>query len=166
MMTRILITGMSGTGKTSVIRELLARGHQAHDLDTLEWSHWVPAVPGDDLTPGQGEDWVWQLDKVRALLSRPTPLPLFVSGCAENMAELFPLLDAIVLLSAPVPTIMTRLAARTGCGYGHAEEERRKVAELIMAVEPLLRHSADFEIDTRQPVKATVDALFRFIGSR
>ena len=165
-MKRILITGMSGTGKTSVIRELLARGHQAYDLDTPEWSHWVPAAPGDDLTPAQGEDWVWQLDKVEALLSRSTPGPLSVSGCAENMAGLFPLFDAIVLLSAPLTTIMARLAARTGSGYGHAEEERRKVAALITAIEPLLRQSADFEIDTRQPVQATVDALLRFIEPR
>lgn len=165
-MKRILITGMSGTGKTSMIRELLARGHQAYDLDTPEWSHWVPAAPGDDLTPAQGEDWVWQLDKVEALLSRSTPGPLSVSGCAENMAGLFPLFDAIVLLSAPLPTIMARLAARTGSGYGHAEEERRKVAALITAIEPLLRQSADFEIDTRQPVQATVDALLRFIEPR
>ena len=165
-MKRILITGMSGTGKTSVIRELLARGHQAYDLDTPEWSHWVPAAPRDDLTPAQGEDWVWQLDKVEALLSRSTPGPLSVSGCAENMAGLFPLFDAIVLLSAPLPTIMARLAARTGSGYGHAEEERRKVAALITAIEPLLRQSADFEIDTRQPVQATVDALLRFIEPR
>jgi predicted GTPase len=35
-MKRILITGMSGTGKSSAIRELLARGHHAHDLDTPE----------------------------------------------------------------------------------------------------------------------------------
>ncbi|OCC03312.1 shikimate kinase [Labrys sp. WJW] len=165
-MKRILITGVSGTGKTSVIRELMARGHQAYDLDTPEWSHWVPAAPGDDLTPAQGEDWVWQLDKVEALLSRSTPGPLSVSGCAENMAGLFPLFDAIVLLSAPLPTIMARLAARAGSGYGHAEEERRKVAALITAIEPLLRQSADFEIDTRQPVQATVDALLRFIEPR
>ncbi|MBP0583150.1 shikimate kinase [Labrys sp. LIt4] len=165
-MKRVLITGMSGTGKTSVIRELLARGNQAHDLDTAEWSHWVAAAPGDDLTPGQGEDWVWQLDKVEALLSRPTPGPLFVSGCAENMPGVLHLFDAVVLLSAPLPTILARLAARTGSGYGHTEEERRKVAELIGTIEPLLRQSADFEIDTRQPVQATVDALLRFIELR
>lgn len=162
-MKRILITGMSGTGKTSVIRELLARGNEAHDLDTPEWSHWVPAAPGDDLTPGQGEDWVWQLDKVGALLSRSTPGPLFVSGCAENMVALLPKIDATILLSVPLATILARLAARTGGGYGHTEAERRKVAELVAVVEPLLRQSADFEIDTRQPVQATVDAIFRFM---
>jgi dephospho-CoA kinase len=30
-MKRVLITGMSGTGKSSVIQELSARGYQAHD---------------------------------------------------------------------------------------------------------------------------------------
>ena len=37
-MKRVLITGMSGGGKSSVIQELVARGYQAHDLDTPEWS--------------------------------------------------------------------------------------------------------------------------------
>jgi hypothetical protein len=38
---------------------------------------------------------------------------LFISGCAENMTRLFPLIDTIILLSAPLATIMERLAARS-----------------------------------------------------
>jgi GTPase SAR1 family protein len=38
-MARILITGMSGTGKSAVIIELMRRGYRAIDLDTSEWSH-------------------------------------------------------------------------------------------------------------------------------
>jgi dephospho-CoA kinase len=37
-MKRVLITGMSGTGKTAVVRELIARRYQAVDLDTPDWS--------------------------------------------------------------------------------------------------------------------------------
>jgi predicted ATPase len=44
-MKRVLITGMSGTGKSSVIQELAARGYRAHDLDTPEWSEWIDADP-------------------------------------------------------------------------------------------------------------------------
>lgn len=44
-MKRVLITGMSGTGKSAVIRELAARGFRAVDIDTPEWSHWVDASP-------------------------------------------------------------------------------------------------------------------------
>ncbi len=167
-MKRILITGMSGTGKTTVIRELVARGYRAHDLDTPEWSQWVDADPSDTLTPGAGKDWVWREDRVRALLSSGhkdgTMLDgtmLFVSGCAENMNRLFPLIDKVILLSAPIATIMERLAARDADGYGSAPDERRKVSDLISAIEPLLRKSADHEIDTRRPVAATVDEILR-----
>jgi dephospho-CoA kinase len=43
-MKRILITGMSGTGKSAVIVELMRRGYRAIDLDTPEWSHWIDAA--------------------------------------------------------------------------------------------------------------------------
>lgn len=51
---RVLITGMSGTGKTAVTIELKARGFTAIDLDTPDWSFWVEAAPGDALTPAEG----------------------------------------------------------------------------------------------------------------
>lgn len=162
-MKRVLITGMSGTGKSAVIRELAARGHDAYDLDTPEWSQWIDVDPADPLTPVKGKDWVWREDRVRALLSRPTDRPLFVSGCAENMTRLYPLIDVVILLSVPVGTLMERLAARSPGDYGHAAEARRKVTELISTVEPSLRKSADHEIDTRNPVGATVDEILRLV---
>jgi shikimate kinase len=162
-MKRVLITGMSGSGKSAVIQELSARGYRAHDLDTPEWSQWIDADPSDTLTPSDGKDWVWREDRVRALLSRPHDGTLFISGCAENMRQLFSLLDTVILLSAPTATIMQRLATRSPRSYGNAAEERRKVTALISTIEPLLRKSADHEIDTRRPVSATVDAILGLI---
>jgi shikimate kinase len=160
-MKRILITGMSGTGKSAVIQELASRGYAAHDLDTPEWSEWIDAAPSDGLTPVQGKDWVWRENRVRELLSGPEQGTLFISGCAENMNRFFPLIDCIILLSAPVETIVERLETRSPAGYGHLAEERRKVVDLIATVEPLLRQSADQEIDTRKPVRVTVDEILQ-----
>jgi shikimate kinase len=160
-MKRVLITGMSGSGKSTVIQELAGRNYSAYDLDTLEWSHWVDADPSDDLTPAEGKDWIWREDRVRALLSQPIDGTLFISGCATNMTRLFPLIDNIILLSAPLATIMERLATRSSGAYGHTAEDRRKVAELIATVERSLRSSADHEIDTRKPVAETVDEILR-----
>jgi shikimate kinase len=115
--------------------------------------------------PVQGKDWVWRENRVRELLSGAEEGTLFISGCAENMSRLFPLIDCIILLSAPVETIVERLAARSPAGYGYAADERRKVVDLIAAVEPLLRKSADLEIDTRKPVRATVDEILQISGS-
>jgi shikimate kinase len=154
---------MSGTGKSAVIQELAARGYRAHDLDTPEWSEWIAANPSDALTPAEGKDWVWREDRVRALLSKPEDGMVFIGGCAENMGQLFPLIDTVILLSAPIETIMERLAARSLGSYGHVANERRKVAGLIATIEPLLRESADHEIDTRRPSTATVDEILRIV---
>ena len=115
------------------------------------------------LTPAEGKDWVWREDRVRALLSTPENGTLFISGCAENMGRLFPLIDTVILLSAPVETIMERLTARSTGSYGNAAEERRKVGELISTIEPLLRKSAHHEIDTSGPVPTTVDEILRLV---
>ena len=160
-MKRVLITGMSGTGKSAVIEELLARGYRAHDLDTPEWSEWVATSPADKLTPAEGRDWVWRQDRVRRLLSEHQDGRLFIAGAAENMPTMFPLIDVIILLSAPLSVLMDRLAARPIGGYGHSSEDRRKVIELISTVEPLLREVAHLEIDTQRPVQATVEEILR-----
>lgn len=160
-MKRVLITGMSGTGKSTVVGELVARGHRAVDLDTPEWSEWIDVDASDALTPTKGKDWVWREDRVRALLAGHNQGTLFISGCAENMGRLFPSIDKIILLSAPVATVMTRLEARSSNGYGNNEEDRQKVRELIALIEPLLRKSAHHEVDTTGPVQATVDEILR-----
>jgi dephospho-CoA kinase len=160
-MKRVLITGVSGTGKSAVVRELAARGYPAVDFDTPEWSEWVDADPADVLTPRDGKDWVWREDRGRELLSEHQSGTLFISGCAENMNRFSPLIEQIVLLSAPKEVIMKRLEARSPCGYGNTREERQKVSELIATIEPLLRDCADHEIDTTSTVDATVDEILR-----
>ncbi|HZP68921.1 MAG TPA: AAA family ATPase [Pseudolabrys sp.] len=160
-MKRVLITGMSGTGKSAVVEELAARGYRAVDLDTPEWSEWIDADSRDTLTPEPGKDWVWQEDKVRALLAAHSRGTIFISGCAQNMARLFPLIDRIILLSAPVATIMQRLEARSPDGYGRTETDQQKVRELIALVEPQLRASADHEIVATGSVETTVDEILR-----
>ncbi len=160
---KVLITGMSGTGKTAVTTELKARGFAAIDLDTPAWSHWVAAAPTDGLTPADGRDWVWQEERVRALLSAPQDGVLFISGCAENMHRLYPLIDRIFLLSAPIDTIMARLEKRAADGYGHTAEERAKITELIATIEPLLREAAHHEVNTGGPTTETVDRILRLL---
>ena len=127
-------------------------------------SHWVVADPDDALTPSRGRDWIWQEDRVRELLSASREDYLFVSGCAENMGNLFDVIDTVVLLSAPVDTLMHRLAKRTAKGYGHTVEQRSTIAQLVETVEPSLRQCAHHEIDTTRPVDETVTAILALVA--
>lgn len=160
-MIRILITGMSATGKSTLTAELAARGHHAVDLDTPDYSEYR------DL--GDGAEWVWREDRVQALfdeVSRPTSdvSALFLSGCARNMPKFYPQLDAIVLLSAPPETLIERLRTRTTNNYGKTPEELAAVLENLRIVEPLLRRIATLELDARIPIDDLVESVLAIGG--
>jgi dephospho-CoA kinase len=165
---RILITGMSGTGKSSVIAELAARGYKAVDADSPEYSEWVE-VSGDTSALGSPEwgakDWMWREDRVQGLLSTEDTDLLFVSGCAANMGTFLAQFDHVVLLSAPAEVIVERLAARTTNAYGKRPEEVARTLELIETIEPLLRRAADREIDASAPLDEVLATLLRIAQS-
>ena len=83
---------MSGTGKSSVVRELVARGYKAVDTD----DGWCEPLPD-----GRQQ---WREDAVRDLLDTEDTDVLFVAGCEENQVGFHPRFDQIILLSAPLET--------------------------------------------------------------
>lgn len=166
-MKRILVTGMSGTGKSSAIGALAARGYWAVDADSDEYSEW--AASGSDAGVGAatveaGRDWIWREDRMQTLLSTEGADLLFVGGCAENMGQFLPRFDHVVLLSAPAAVIVERLATRTTNAYGKRPEEVARVLGLVETVEPLLRRIAGHEIDTSAPLDEVVATLLRIAG--
>ena len=92
-MKRILVTGMSSTGKSTVIDELAARGYKAVDADCGEFSEWVEFKGDSDPFGSPVEvdrDWVWREDRIQDLLFTKDTDMLFLGGCAENMRSSFP----------------------------------------------------------------------------
>lgn len=76
---RMLITGLSGTGKSTVIAALRERGYAAVDADAPGYSHEVAVDHGEVTGIGGGRDWVWREDRMRDLLEGDEDV-LFVSG--------------------------------------------------------------------------------------
>lgn len=151
-MARVLVTGMSGTGKSTVLRVLAGRGHQVVDTDTDEWSHWVSLADGS-------ADWVWREEAIAGLLSRHGGGTLFVAGCKTNQGKFYPLFEHIVLLSAPAEVLLARIARRTANPYGKTPAERAEVLRNLADVEPLLRARATMEIDATAPVSVVARRL-------
>jgi shikimate kinase len=162
-MKRVLITGMSGTGKSTVVAALAARGHKAVDADEPGFSELV-SVPDGELTGlGPGIDWVWREDRIQALLSTPDADLLFVSGCAPNQGRFYAQFDHVVLLTAPAAVIAKRLATRTTNPFGKDPDQLARTLLLQQEVEPLLRRGADFEVDTTAPLEEVVAAILRHV---
>jgi hypothetical protein len=89
---------------------------------------------------------------------------LFVSGCSPNQGQLHPRLNRIVLLTAPTETIVERLATRATNDFGKDPNELANTLALIEEIEPLLRRSADAEIDTSRPLDEVVSLILRGAG--
>ena len=152
-MKRVLLTGMSATGKSSVVRELVARGYKAVDTD----DGWCEPLPD-----GRQR---WREDAVRDLLDTEDADVLFIAGCEENQVAFHPRFDRIILLSAPIETVLERLAERTTNPFGKAADERRRVLDDTATVEPLLRAVADHEVVTTAPLDEVVATILRLVGA-
>jgi dephospho-CoA kinase len=162
-MKRVLLTGMSGTGKSTVIDVLAARGYKAVDADYNGYSELVTA-PADEPTGMEpGQDWVWREDRIRDLLSTEDTDVLFLSGCSPNQGKFYGQFDHIVLLTAPAGILVQRLASRSNNPYGKRPEEVARVLHLQQSVEPLLRSGAGLEIDTSIPLDQVVAKVLRHI---
>jgi shikimate kinase len=148
---KVLLTGMSGTRKSTVIREFAARGYKAVDADD-GWSE-----------TGPDGDWVWREERIQRLLSSEAGGVLFLSGCATNQGKFYPQFDHIILLSAPAAVIVHRLATRTNNPYGSHPDELACVLGHLETVEPLLRSTAGHEVDTSVPLDEVVATVLRLV---
>jgi dephospho-CoA kinase len=151
---RVLLTGMSGTGKSSVVRALAASGYKAVDTD----DGWCEPSPD-----GRQQ---WREEAIAALLASEDTDVLFVAGCEENQVRFHPEFDHIILLSAPAEVLLERLANRTSNSYGKAPGELSRILEDLAAIEPLLRRAADHEVTTAMPLSDVVTTVLSLVGER
>jgi shikimate kinase len=144
---RILITGMSGTGKSTLLAELNRRSYRTIDTDYDGWTH---------------ADGRWDAVRMARLLESADPIA--VSGTADNQGEFYDRFDQVVLLSAPLDVILARVAARATNPYGRTPAERDEIAHSLRTVEPLLRRGATVELDGRRPTGELADVVADLLG--
>ena len=92
-MKRVLLTGMSGTGKSTLVKALAARGYKAVDADDHGLSEWVAVALDEPTGLGPGQDWVWRDDRIQDLLASDDAEVLFLSGCSHNQGTFYPQFD-------------------------------------------------------------------------
>ncbi|WP_433303793.1 AAA family ATPase [Actinoplanes sp. CA-030573] len=141
-MARVLVTGMSGVGKSTLLGELARRGHPVVDTDYDGWT-----------TP----DGTWDEPRMAALLAGPAGV--VVSGTVANQGRFYRRFDAVVLLSAPLGVLLDRVASRSNNPYGKTAEQRGEIERYLHEVEPLLRRGATVELDARRPVGELADTV-------
>lgn len=153
----ILVTGMPGTGKSSVLAELAQRGYRVVDTDDPGWREYrAYAHPIDELHRGE---FHWVEDRMSALLESDHADVLFVGGSARNQTKFYDRFDAVVLLTAPTEMLLERVARRTTNDYGKSERDRAEILVDLEEVEPLMRDGCTHEIDATRSLADVVADL-------
>lgn len=147
-MANILITGMSGTGKSTLLAELAGRGYETVDTDLDGWAI---------------NNALWDEERMSNLLDRPGDR--IISGTVENQGKFYDRFSHVILLSAPLDTMLERIAKRTDNPYGKSEEQQAEIRHYTETVEPLLRKGADLELSGLLPVKELADTVEELLNS-
>lgn len=164
---RVLITGTSGTGKSTIAAALRNRGHQAIETDYEHYiAYWEHVTTGQRVLMPEPiptdwfatHHWKWDADTLGAVLERFEGT-VFVCGDSRNKADAFELFDKMFVLRLDDAALIERLTRRTNNPYGKAPEEREwAVADNAATVDQLVRAGATV-IDAALPVDNLVDNI-------
>ncbi len=156
-MSRVFVTGISGTDKSSALAELGRRGYRVVDTDDEGWREYRKYLePIDQLHRGE---WHWVEERITDLLDFDDGRSLFVGGGTRNQSKFYDRFDAVVLLSAPADVMLDRVARRTTNNYGKTALERAEILADLAEVEPLLREGCTHELDASRPLADIVADL-------
>ncbi|MFC5264071.1 AAA family ATPase [Kribbella qitaiheensis] len=155
-----LVEGGSGTGKSSVCRELRKRGYKAIDGDN------ELAYQGDPETGKRTEGvschehHIWDVDRVREIAaSKAEEIALFCGG-SRNFNKFLDIFDKVIVLDVDTETLKQRLAGRAADDWGGNEEEKEKILRLHATKEDIPKGMV---IDTARPLNEVVDAIVKCI---
>ena len=148
-MAPVLVTGMSGTGKTTVLDELRRRGHITVDTDYDGWE-----LP----------DRTWDERRMQQLLdSNPD---VVVSGTVDNQVRFYDRFEHVVLLSVPLDVLIERVRSRTNNPYGKTSEQQAEIERYLDTVEPRLRRGATLELDGQRATSELADVIEQLVTGK
>ena len=164
------VTGVSGTGKSSVLRELRERGYHARGVDEDGYADWINRITGrPDAFPRDdpafdfhawyaAHYWVLSVKRISVLSRAAARLgkPVFLCGSASGDDVVWQLFDKVIALVADERTIRQRLAARTDT-FGKAPGELADVLLWHAGFATAYRAFGATLIDATRPLPEVVD---------
>lgn len=127
----ILVTGVSGVGKSALSLKLSEKGYTAYDAEEIEelfrmfdknTGEEMLAWDNDDPEVVKRMNWVCDVQKLKAHIANQKSDFIFYCGASSNNTEIIPLFDTVVLLTADEQILRERLSSRTSNNFGKVKE--------------------------------------------
>ncbi|MCC2322205.1 AAA family ATPase [Cellulomonas xiejunii] len=156
-----LVEGLSGTGKSSVCRELTRRGFQAVDGDR-ELAYPGDPETGAPLAVSGRDDHVWDVAKVRALVADQREEVTFFCGGSRNFPAFVDAFDTVLVLEVDLATLHRRLDARPDEHWRDGRPTDRALVTRWHRTKETV--PAGVAIDATAPLDQVVDEVLRRCG--
>lgn len=165
---RYLITGVAGTGKSTLAKELRRRGYAAYDTEE-GFSYYVDKETGERCAyPTQpSQEWYDRHERVfdekilMNLMKKHADELLFIASITANQAKYYPQFDKIFLLTAPDEVVTHRLGTRTNNYFGRHPLDLQRVIGRHQQFDDELKALGAVVIDSTQPIEAVADEILK-----
>jgi hypothetical protein len=178
-MPLLYVTGLSGAGKSAVLRELQVRGFSVYGVDEDGYADWINRETGDpEAMPGLADldfrtwylthDWILSLPRITELSRRAEKSggPVFLCGVADGDKAVWHLFSKVIALVADLPTLERRLAVRDDNLFGKDPEQLADVASWHAGYEQTYRAFGAEIIDATRPLDQVVETIAAIATSR
>lgn len=168
-MKKIFITGVSGTGKTTIANELKQRGVRAIGIDEVPGlCHWESKSDGSvvdyeaklDREFIDAHAWICDVGKLKGLLNDAA----VVLGMAENQNEFVPLFDKVLLLRCRPETFLKRIRERMDNVFGQDESAQKYILDTYEKFESDAVANGAIPIDAEGPVDDVIKKVLDEVG--
>ena len=170
---KILITGIAGTGKSTIVKALNERGIVAIDLhDVPDLFFWQDKITEEKIeyTPVHSKEWFDTVDRLcdigrlKEMVSQYDDIVMAGTTSGRNHKDFLSLFDKIILLQTDPQTIVYRMQTRTNkSGYGKTRAEQEDNIEWQKEYDSLLILFGAIPVDTKGKLEDVVDKIIEII---
>lgn len=130
MKKSILVTAVSGTGKSTVCKALQDMGCDSIDIESIDGLYELVNEKTGEVLPGnleqisEGVDWNCNKAKLEKLLQSQTSEVTFYCGGMSNTDDIWDVFDAVIMLTVSDETTVNRLSTREPGEFGSTQVNR------------------------------------------
>lgn len=155
-MHRVLFTGMSGVGKSTLLQALKNDDNLTLDLDDGGWILF-------DLVYNEP---AFDIARLLAFFADHPDQDIFLCGTAANQGLLYPHLTAVITLTAPLEVMHQRIISRRDNPFGQWPEEWAQIVRDKREIEPLLMAGSDYVCNTDRDWQAVVQDVQDYLHQK
>ncbi|MFZ3015897.1 MAG: AAA family ATPase [Minisyncoccia bacterium] len=130
MKKSILITGIAGSGKTTICHQLNKIGYKAYDIEATKGlfktfykdNSKFNKHNNDNLNEVKNREWICDIKKLKIFMKSQKKFLVFYCGMGTNIYDIFPLFDKVISLKVSSKILRNRLSGRVKGSYGRTKK--------------------------------------------